>query len=164
MTSDGGPSHLDGRSTEEATDDGSPGRRLLDLDTWATVAFVAAAGAAAVFPDPLARPVAVFDGLLFLVGCGAFLAAYGRAIGRSRTDELSVAGVFFLAGGAAPAEVRRHFMRLLAVQVAIAVVTASLRPYTPLAFGVLVPVLGLGLAGLWGARHGTFPPRARRGA
>jgi len=26
-------------------------------------------------------------------------------------------------------------------------------------FGVLVPMLPLGLLGLWGARHGVFPPR-----
>ena len=29
---------------------------------------------------------------------------------------------------------------------------------------VLVPMLPLGLVGLWGARHGTFPPRARAAA
>ena len=26
-------------------------------------------------------------------------------------------------------------------------------------FGVLVPMLPMGLAGLWGARHGVYPPR-----
>jgi hypothetical protein len=31
--------------------------------------------------------------------------------------------------------------------------------YSPLAFGILVPVFGLGLCGLWGARYGTFEPR-----
>ena len=35
-----------------------------------------------------------------------------------------------------------------------------IRPFTPLAFGILVPMLGLGLIALWGARHGTFPARA----
>jgi hypothetical protein len=45
------------------------------------------------------------------------------------------------------------------VQIALAVLTASLRPFTPLAFGVLVPVYGLGLMGLWGARHGVFASR-----
>ncbi len=32
-------------------------------------------------------------------------------------------------------------------------------PYTAVAFGVLAPMLGLGLIGLWGARYGTFPAR-----
>ena len=47
----------------------------------------------------------------------------------------------------------------LAIQVVVALLTASIRLYTPLAFGILVPMWGLGLAGLWGARYGTFPPR-----
>jgi hypothetical protein len=28
------------------------------------------------------------------------------------------------------------------------------------AFGILVPIFGLGLAGLWGARHGVFEARS----
>jgi hypothetical protein len=48
--------------------------------------------------------------------------------------------------------------------------TALSRPSTDgragstLAFGVLVPMLGIGLNGLASARHGTFPPRRRREA
>jgi hypothetical protein len=34
----------------------------------------------------------------------------------------------------------------------------------PLAFGILTPLYGLGIAGLWGARHGTFAPRRPTGA
>ena len=30
---------------------------------------------------------------------------------------------------------------------------------TKLAFGVLVPIFGLALNGLWSARYGAFPPR-----
>jgi hypothetical protein len=45
------------------------------------------------------------------------------------------------------------------VQVVVALVTAIARPFTGLAFGILVPVFGLGLAGLWGARRGSFPSR-----
>ena len=36
----------------------------------------------------------------------------------------------------------------------IAAGTAAWEP-----FGVLVPMLPIGLAGIWAARHGTFPPR-----
>ena len=46
-----------------------------------------------------------------------------------------------------------------AAQAVVAVATAAVRPYSPLAFGILVPLWGLGLAGLWAARHGTFPQR-----
>ena len=37
------------------------------------------------------------------------------------------------------------------------VAAASIRPFTAVAFGILAPMLGLGLMGLWGARHGRFP-------
>ncbi|MEA3054857.1 MAG: hypothetical protein QOD30_289, partial [Actinomycetota bacterium] len=47
-----------------------------------------------------------------------------------------------------------------AAQVVIALVAAGLRPYTAVAFGVLVPTLGLALCGLWAVRSGSFPPRA----
>ena len=36
---------------------------------------------------------------------------------------------------------------------------AGVRTFTVLAYGVLVPVYGLALCGLWGARHGWFPDR-----
>jgi hypothetical protein len=39
---------------------------------------------------------------------------------------------------------------------------AIARPFTTLAFGILTPMLGLGLNGLWGSRHGRFGPRKRR--
>jgi hypothetical protein len=45
------------------------------------------------------------------------------------------------------------------VQVVVAVAVASVRPFTALAFSVLVPMLGLGLMALWAARHGRFPPK-----
>ena len=47
----------------------------------------------------------------------------------------------------------------LAVEVGVAFLTASLRVFTPLAFGLLVPMFALGMSGLWGSRFGVFPPR-----
>ena len=130
--------------------------------SWAgTAVFAVAATAAAAVPDPLAAPVAVLDGALFVAGCVAFLVAYARAVGRSREEAVSVAGVYFLAGSA-PRDVQVRLLGALGVQVAVAVVTASIRLYTSLAFGILVPVYGLGLAGVWGAYHGTFPARPPR--
>ncbi|MGH9282335.1 MAG: hypothetical protein ACRD0S_05305, partial [Acidimicrobiales bacterium] len=41
----------------------------------------------------------------------------------------------------------------------VALVAAGVRPNSSLAFGVLAPLWGQGLAALWAARHGTFPPR-----
>ena len=53
-------------------------------------------------------------------------------------------------------------MASLAAEVVVALATASARPFTSLAFGILAPVFALGLAGLWGARFGTFGPRSAK--
>jgi hypothetical protein len=45
------------------------------------------------------------------------------------------------------------------VQTVVGVGVAAARPFTALAFSVLVPMFGLGMMALWGARHGTFTPR-----
>ena len=105
------------------------------------------------------RPLAVaVDLVLFGAGTVAFVVALARAIGRSRTDEITLPGLFFLSG-TAPALVRRQLLASVSVEVGVALVSAGLRPYTGLAFGVLVPVYGLGLAALWGATRGTYAPR-----
>jgi hypothetical protein len=96
---------------------------------------------------------------LFAAGTVAFLWAYGIAVQRSREAEIGIGGLFFLAGPTAPREVRRSLNLALTLQVVVGVATASVRPFTTLAFGVLVPMFGLGLNGLWGARHGRFGPR-----
>ena len=125
-----------------------------------TALFTLAAVAAAVSGAGAAELVAVaVDAVLFVAGCVAFLAAYARAVTRSRTDEIAVAGVYLLMGDSVPPAVRRRLLGALAVEIAVALASAGARFGTPLAFGVLVPVYGLGLAGLWAARHGTFPPR-----
>ena len=130
---------------------------------YGTAAFALTAVAATVVDalDPVALAV---DVVLFGAGCVAFVAAYLRAVNRSRTDSIAVTSLYFLAGSAPP-DVRRSLLGALAVQVVIALATAIARPYTILAAGTLVPLYGLGLCGLWAARHGTFPPReeSRRG-
>ena len=137
----------------------TPGLGLIRASWWTTGAFAVAATAAAVAPDAVARPAAVLDVVLFVAGTALFLLAFGRAVGRSREEQIDIMGVYFLGGGVAPRDVRRNLLGSFALQVLVAVVTASIRPYTSVAFGILVPMLGLGLAGLWGATHGTFPPR-----
>jgi hypothetical protein len=47
----------------------------------------------------------------------------------------------------------------VAVEVVVAFTTAGLRPYTNLAFGILVPIYGLALVGLWGATRGRYEAR-----
>lgn len=124
---------------------------------WGTVAFTVAASMAAADAG-IAGGVAVFDFVLFGLGCLAFARTLLGAALRSRTEELSVAGIWLLAG--APRPIRVWLLGCLAIQVVVALVTASVRPYTSLAFGVLVPMFGLGLSGLWAVRSGSFPPRS----
>jgi hypothetical protein len=108
--------------------------------------------------DALVVLAVVVDLVLFLAGCAAFLVTLARAAGRSRTEELTLPGIWWLAGSA-PNEVRRRLLGAFGAEVVIGLATAFARPFTGLAFGVLAPVYGLGLAGLWAARLGTFPPR-----
>jgi len=124
-----------------------------------TVVFaVAAVLAAATAADPLVVAAVVIDLLLFVAGCAAFVVTLVRAAGRSRTEEVTLSGLWWLAGSA-PANVRRMLLGAFAVQVVVALATASARPFTGLAFGILVPTYGLGLVGLWAVRLGMFPPR-----
>jgi hypothetical protein len=123
-----------------------------------TAVFVVVAVAAAVVPDSLAGVAVVVDLALFAAGCVAFVMTLLRAAARSRTDEISLSGLWWLTG-TAPAPVRRALLGAFGVQVVVALATASARPFTGLAFGILVPTYGLGLAGLWAARRGSFPSR-----
>lgn len=123
--------------------------------------FVATATAADASPaafEAMALAVAV---ALFAAGCAIFLWAFLVMAGRSRTERLELAQVWFLTGPSTPRTVRRSLLGALIVQVVAGLATAAVRPYTSLAAGVLVPMYGLGLCGLWAARHGHFPPRPR---
>lgn len=137
----------------------TPGDRIVKAGWAGTAVFALTSSAAALTGNQPLEVVAIgVDVGLFLAGCGAFVAAYARAVRRSRTDEIAVAGLYLLMGNSAPKPVRRQLLGSLGVQSAVALVTAI---RWPLAFGILVPTYGLGLAGLWAARHGTFPPRQR---
>jgi hypothetical protein len=130
------------------------------LDAWVTAVFVAVSVTATVWSGLRAVAVAV-DLVLFFAGCVAFAWAYLRAVGRSRTDAISLGGLFFLGEGVAPRRIATWLWAVFAVQVVVAVATAAARPFTELAFGVLVPMFGLAMLALWGAIHGTFPSRDR---
>lgn len=156
MTTGPAPEESPAADRPPATAIGPAGAGIVQASGVGTVLFAATAGLAAAVPEAdLAALVVAL--VLFAGGTGAFAAALVRAAGRSRREELTMAGVFFLEG--APGAVRRLLLGSLAVEVVVAFVTAGVRPNSSLAFGILAPVWGQGLAGLWGARHGTFPPR-----
>ena len=100
----------------------------------------------------------VLDLLLFVAGTALMLWALLVAANRSREREMTMAGIFFLSQ-AAPRDVQRRLLGAFAVQIVVAFAVAIAHPSTSLAFALLVPVYGLALAGQWGARYGTFPPR-----
>lgn len=147
-----------------APDGAEPGGRLdLDalvrLDLAGTALFTVGAVGASVAPDVLQIPYAALSMLLFAVGIVAFLWAYAAAIGRSRYEYVSTAGVFFLTGGVLTGPPRVRLLACLAVQSVVAIAAASVQLYTPAAFGIMAPMFGLGLAGLAGARFGSFEAR-----
>lgn len=129
---------------------------------WAgTAAFTVAQVVATISPD-LFGGIAAFVALgLFAIGCTIFLWAYALAVARSRTDEIGIGGLYFLAG-TAPKVVAFRLRLALIIQVVVAIASAAIRPFTSVAFGILVPVFGLGLCGLWAARYGTFGHRGEQ--
>jgi hypothetical protein len=126
--------------------------------SWATTGVFAAAALAVTLGATSLKGVAFWISLtLFVASLGVWAYAFGLAVVRSsRGDDISVASLFFLSSGAAPARVRRQLLGSLALAVVVMIATVKANPS-----GALVPMLPLGLAGLWAARHGTFPPRSR---
>lgn len=142
---------------------GDGGRRLVNLTVGATVVFVVVAVAAIVFTGVALELLRWVSLVLFAIGCVVFLAAFFRAINRSRTEYISVIGVYLLSGAGAPRSVRGALLGATLVQTVVAIVAASVHPFTAAAFGILVPMFGLGMSGLWGATHGTFEMRPAAG-
>lgn len=156
-------------------DAGAPGRRaasdggdvIIRLNIAGTLLFVATSTAAAVLFTTGWQWVGAITALvLFLVGIAAFLWSFWNAVQRSRGEQVAVTQLYFLSGGVAPSPVRRIMLSLLLVQCVAGLATALARPNQPdgspgtsLALGVLVPVFGFGLNGLWAAFHGRFDER-----
>ena len=137
------------------------------LNVGLTAVFVVVTAlAVAIFDDVWRTAVVVVDLALFSIGVVTFILGYFASVGRSRTEEISVAGVFLLTGEVAPRNTRVVMWTCLGVQVVVGLAGAILRSSTNgqagsvLAFGVLVPMLGIGLNGWWASRDGAFPPRA----
>lgn len=140
------------------------GRAVALVSIGGTVVFVATAVAAAIAPKALDVPALLVALVMFVGGTGIFVWAFALAAGRSRTETVTLTGLFGLSGSA-PGEVRVRLLGSLAVEVAIGLATAAARPYTSLSFGILAPMWGLGTVGLWAARYGAFaqrPPDPRR--
>lgn len=141
---------------------------IVHADLIGTALFVVSATlASVVFTNPLRLVGVVVSLALFASGVFAFVWSYWTAVQRSRTDDIAVAQLYFLAGGSTDVRVKRLMNGALAIQAVVALTTAIARNTTDgragstLAFGILVPMFGLGLNGLWCAKHGTFALRER---
>ena len=132
--------------------------------SWAgTVAFTVTAVAAAISPDTFEVVALAVALILFAAGTVVFLVAFVHAVGRSRAKSTSGSAACTSSPGQRRATCR-------SISLALSESRSSSR--SPLRrrgrsrvwrFGMLVPLYGLGLCGLWGAYHGAFPPRAVSG-
>jgi hypothetical protein len=145
-----------------------PGRRIVQADLVGTAVFSVSAAAASL-TDAWQTGSIVVALVFFGLGIFAFIWSFFSAAERSRTDEIGVANLYLLTGRTAPGAVKRAMSAALAVQVVVGIGTAAagfsgLGPdeFNPLAFGILVPMFGMGLNGLWASRHGSFGPRIVR--
>jgi hypothetical protein len=139
----------------DPTPDNPPGRPIVIAGWIANAVFALTAIPAAITgEDPMVAVAIAVALALFFVAIGTFVYAFSVGVARTtRGDNVAVANLFFLEGSA-PRRVRRDFLALFLVCLAVAIGTAAWEP-----FGVLVPMLPIGLAGVWGARYGTFRPR-----
>jgi hypothetical protein len=143
-----------------------PGSAIVRLNVAATAVFAVSATLAAVlFTNPWRVQGVVVAIGLFALGVWVFLWGYWTAVQRSRVDQIAVAQIYFLTHKVVPAAQRHIMWWALTVQCAVSLATALARPNTDgkpgstLAFGILVPMLGLGLNGLLAAKYGHFAPR-----
>ncbi|MCY3849472.1 MAG: hypothetical protein OXF75_01560 [Acidimicrobiaceae bacterium] len=136
----------------------APGQAILNWSWFGTAVFTVTAAGAAIRPSWFQWPSLLVSLVLFAAGTAAMVWAFLLAVERSRRHVIGIGGLYF-AAGSAPTEVRKILLTSLAVQIVVALTTASIRIYTSSAFGILVPVWGLGLTGLWCARFGEFEVR-----
>lgn len=132
---------------------------LPKISLWSTALFAVVSVLTFLTADSLDQLFAVFCGLLFFVGTILLGLGLWNGIQRSRQDSVTLAGLLSVSSAHVPSKVRNVLWAAVVVQTALAVLFAALRPFTQQAFGVLVPVLGLGMAALWGSRFAEFFPR-----
>lgn len=135
---------------------------LLRLQWQATLVFVAATVLNVLTDGAIDIPYAVLCTIAFVVGFIAFSLGFWNGLQRSKEEEVTLWGLVAASSTHVPARARTIHWASIVTQLVGAVVAASLRAFTPQAFGLLVPMLGLGLAGLWGSRYASFHPRDHR--
>ena len=130
------------------------GKRIV-VASWLTLGVFALIGILDVLGvSALDTAVGVYSLALFFASLVIWIYAFGKVLVRNtQGDDIAVASWVFLQGSA-PKDVRRH---LLGATLASCILGFGMGFANPL--GALVPMFQLGLAALWGARHGTYPER-----
>ena len=132
--------------------------RILAAASRSTWVLVIVLIAGVMTPGRLGGVVAAVALVMFFAGIVLMGAAFLIGLRRSRTEMVTVPGLFLLQG-CAPRSVRRALLGYFAAQSVVSIAAAALQLYTLVAFGVLAPTFALGLAGLWAAKYGDFGPR-----
>ena len=129
--------------------------KAIVIASWSTLAvFAIVSGLDTAGLHVMNTPATVVSVTLFLASLPMWIYAFGLVLVRStRGDDIAVGSWVFLKPSA-PNDVRHHLLGAAATCVAVALATAWANP-----FSVLVPMLQLGCAALWGARHGVYPAR-----
>jgi hypothetical protein len=129
--------------------------RVIEGVAWAgNVAFAVTAVPAALGVEALEDPAIVVCLVLFFVSLVVWTWALVAAALRTAAGDDITVFTLFLFEGQVPRRTRWSLYGAFLVCLAVTVGTAAANP-----FGVLVPMLPLGLVGLWGARHQTYPRR-----
>ncbi|MEO7371356.1 MAG: hypothetical protein ABI949_03745 [Ilumatobacteraceae bacterium] len=148
-----------------------PGGRVVAGDLAGTALFLAALAVAVPLRNHRFGQVliAAVSMVLFAIGVATTLWAYTRALERSRVEEVGVANLYLITGNTAPKPIGRMLTLALGVQVVAAIAGAWIGvvgldkgQLNALAFGVLVPMFGIGMNGVWAALHGSYGPRVGR--
>lgn len=140
-----------------------------DLAGTALFAVVVAIGIPLREERPMQITVGAVSMVLFAIGAVTGLWAYISALERSRVHEVGVANLYLLTGRTAPKRVKLAMSLALLAQIAVSLTGAIIgatgldgSEVNALAFGILVPMYGIGLNGMWAVRHGAFGPRIDR--
>ncbi len=133
--------------------------RLVRFSVRSSVAFAALSVVTYVVDGGLDVVYAIACTIIFVVGVSLFALGMWNGIQRSRVDNVTLTGLMAIDRSHVPQSARNRLWMALLLQVGVAILFASLRPFTQQAFGLLAPVLGLGVASLWGSRFAAFHPR-----
>jgi len=136
-----------------------PNDRLVTVSVQSSIAFAVVSTLTYVLDGPLDVAYAIACTVLFVIGVWVFALGMWNGIQRSRADDVTLTGLVAIDGSHVPKPARNRLWFAVALQVVVAILFASLRPFTQQAFGLLVPVLGLGFATLWGSRFAAFHQR-----